>query len=184
MEPHRDERTSASPWFSPGLVRDDEIILRTILDPHHVENNTLSPAAIALADLRERGWSVDRKTFTSAWRIRLDHKRWGKRKSDLRKCWVVPAAVGDVRKLIADDQKLFVITDHASPLNPAHGSLLLATKSSQGAARKARDILLRALPSYISLEHCFTPQEKYGWWRGVLLGYSASVRQLWQLMFS
>lgn len=119
QEPHRDEHKSAVPWLSPGLVRSNELVLRTILDPDHLEpDGKLALAAISLADIRFRGWSVDRKYFTGLWRVRLSHSEWKKKKPHLRKIHVLPILVGEIRLPgPTTGQQDFVVTDTAVWLN-------------------------------------------------------------------
>lgn len=60
---HRDESTTAAPGISPGVVTDDEILLRELFEPYHIENGEISPRAVSLSDLQEKGFSVHRKAF-------------------------------------------------------------------------------------------------------------------------
>lgn len=174
---HRDELSSASPWFSPGLVRDSEVVLRTIFDPHHLQDGKLSTAAIALKDLKSRGWSVDRKRFTSPWRIRIFHWQWKHRKADIHTCFVIPIDVQTLRSHKADQKQLFSATDDALLLNPAHAAVLLSAQCGDGAARRARDMLIRQLPAHVDPSSAFSSEDTWGWSRGVLLEVFAIVRQ-------
>jgi len=73
--------------------------MRTILDPDHLgPDGKLASAAISLEDIRFRGWSVDRKYFTSLWRVRLSHYRWKKKKPKVRNIYVLPVPVHDIRR--------------------------------------------------------------------------------------
>jgi hypothetical protein len=179
IESHRDENSSASRWISPGLVQNEEIILRTVLDPHHIEAGQLSPAAISLSDLQSRGWSVDRKRYTSLWRMRIFHKRWHQRRSDLKQCYVIPINVGRLRQdCNINGTQLFSIIDMALCLNPAHGTVILSAKSGDGAARKARKLLMDFLPQYIDVSDTFSRDDRWGWSRGMLLKIVALLRTL------
>jgi hypothetical protein len=172
-EPHRDEKISASHWFSPGLVQDGEIVLRTIWDPHHFKDGVLSTtAAISLDDLKSRGWSVDRKKYTSLWRLKRAHRKSQIQKGDLRKCYVIPI---EVRSIRAGCGGIFSVIDDAIFLNAAHSAVLLAAKSGDGAARKARDILMRALPPYVEASKAFSENDRWGWSRGIVLELMAII---------
>jgi hypothetical protein len=181
-EPHRDEKTSASRWFSPGLVQDDEIILRTIWDPHHFKDGNLSTtAAISLEDLRFRGWSVDRKRYTSLWRLKRAHRKSQIQKANLRRCYVIPIGVGNIR---TDCNGAFLVVDDALWKNPAHSAVLLSAKSSEVAARKARDLLMRTLPPYIDVANAFLDNDRWGWSRGIALEIIAMFRAAIRSVFS
>ena len=167
-EPHRQESQSAAPCFSPGLVQSNEIVLRTVLDPDHLKDGKLTVAAISLDDIRFRGWSVDRKSLTSQWRIRLAHWRWKRKRPRILKSYVLPMAVRDVREANpTTGQQDFVVTDTAVWLNPAHASVLLSHPCGEGAARGFRTSLLRKLPPYVEVSSAFTPTDKRGYSRGM-----------------
>ena len=63
--PHLDESTSASPTLSPGPVRDQETLLRIIIEPDHIREGRMQPSAVQLRDLTHRGLSVHRKEHTT-----------------------------------------------------------------------------------------------------------------------
>ena len=177
-EPHRDERSSASRWFSPGLVQDNEVVLRTIFDPHHLEGGVLAPAAVALSDLRFRGWSVDRKKFTSLWKLKLSHRGWIKKKRDLDRCLVIPVDVRSVRSFSENQIQTFSVTDFALASNPAHAAILLSTKSGEGAARKARSTLMNCLPAHVEASKVFSRNDRWGWSRGIAFALFNMLRRL------
>jgi hypothetical protein len=184
-EPHRDERKSAAPWFSPGLVRADEVVLRTILDPDHLgPDGKLASAAIALGDIRFRGWSVDRKHFTGRWRVRLSHSGWKKRKPNLLRIHVLPVPVGQFRRPDPTTGNAdFVVTDTAMWLNPAHADVLLSGPQSEGAARGFRNKLLETLPPYVDLTAAFDSTGDYGYLRGMLRQFAAIVISAFRYIF-
>lgn len=178
-EPHRDESTSAARWLSPDLVRNEETVIRTIFDPHHIESGALSPAAISLDDLRLRGWSVDRKGYTSLWRVKLSHRQWRTRKADINRCYVIPIIVGDLRAGCRLDQnQTFSVTDAALCSNSAHAAILLSVRSGEGLARKARTALMGFLPPYVEVSAAFSNQDKWGWSRGIIFQARAVMRAL------
>ena len=63
--PHLDEASSAAPDISPGIVEDDESILRSVFNPDHVKDGQVQPSAISLKDLQERGFSVNRTKYVT-----------------------------------------------------------------------------------------------------------------------
>lgn len=183
-EPHRDETTSAAPWISPGLVANGETVLRTIFDPHHLDlqSGALSNAAISLDDLRSRGWSVDRKRYTSLWRLKLDHRRWRDRKADLHQCYVIPISVGTLRANCRVEQgQTFSVTDYALWSNPAHATILLSQQGGDGMARKARTALMSFLPPYAEASTAFSTGDNWGWTRGMICAFLQILKKIFRL---
>jgi hypothetical protein len=185
QEPHRDEGNSAAPWFSPGLVRSNEVILRTILDPDHLEpGGKLAVAAISLQDIRFRGWSVDRKNYTSLRRVKLSHSKWKENKPSIVRCYVLPIPVGEIRHSnpttgVHD----FVVTDEALWLNPAHAAVLLSGPKGESAARGFRNNLLQKLPNYVDVSEAFAPSDKYGYLKGMLGQFVAILVSSFRYVF-
>lgn len=165
---HRSELRSAAPLFSPGLVRSNELILRTILDPDHLEpGGGLRSAAISLDDLRSRGWSVDRKKYTSLRQLKLFHSRWAKRRPQIEQFLVIPILVSTLR-LTRDGHQDFVVTDTATCKKPFHASVLVSSpKLKESEARKLRDDLLKRLPRYSKVERVFGFKDRLGFIRGM-----------------
>jgi hypothetical protein len=169
QEPHRDERKSAAPCLSPGLVRSEEIVLRTVLDPDHLEpDGKLKLAAISLEDIRFRGWSVDRQRFTSVRQVRLFHFEWRKRNPHLRTCYVLSIPVSQIRQRNPQNGvQEFVVIDTALWRKPAHATVLLSSLQTEGAARKLRNDLLKKLPPYVDVTQAFDSADKHGYLRGM-----------------
>lgn len=63
-EPPYDESARRSDR-SPGIVEDAEDLLRILIHPDHVVEGQIIPAHVSLADLRDRGYSVDRRRYAS-----------------------------------------------------------------------------------------------------------------------
>ena len=166
----RDEKKSASPWFSPGLVSSEEIILRTVLDPDHLKKDgKLADAAISLEDIRVRGWSVDRKRFTSPWAIKLFHSRWKRKKPAISKFYVLPILVRDLR--YRDETtgiQEFVAVDAALWFKPSHAAVLLSRLQPPSAARKLRTDLIQKLPRYVDVSRAFNSGDRCGYTRGLI----------------
>jgi hypothetical protein len=170
VELSRNENVSAAPWFSPGLVTSEEVILRTVLDPDHLQSNgKLADAAISLEDIRVRGWSVDRKKFTSPWTISLFHSRWKSRKPAINNFYVLPILVRDLR--IQDDKtgiQEFVVVDAALCFRPSHAAVLFRRPQAPSAARKFRTDLIQRLPRYVDVSLAFDSDDRYGFTRGMI----------------
>lgn len=183
---HRDENRSAAPWFSPGLVRDDEVVVRTVLDPDHFKGNKLASVAIPLKDIQSRGWSVDRKSFTSSWYIRFSHWQWQRRRlregrEEIKRFYVLPIPVRLLRDLDPHTgNQEFVVTDAALCMNPAHAHVLLARELGDAIARGLRTNLLQRLPPYVDVSNAFGPADRGGLLRGMFGKYLAIVRRLFR----
>jgi hypothetical protein len=164
--PHRDEGTSASPWISPGIVDNDEILLRTLLEPEHVKDGRPVEAAIPLQDLRHRGYSVDRRRYTSKWRVLIYHRSRLRRVGGQRRAFIGILRAHELRQLIAEDtERAFVVIDTALLSNPAHAVILSAIHRSESKARALRKHLARRMTA-VALTEAFSDGSGFGWTRG------------------
>ena len=130
------ERYSVSD-HSPGLVRDDELLIRTLYSPYQInEKGTVTPASFR--DALERGLSVNRKSFISEadlrkgieGKIERDRKE-GKERDEFYR--VVTARCGDVRQLFSEDgERLFCIYDTASEEDVSHADVCQALDPPPG----------------------------------------------------
>ena len=122
---------------SPGLVRDDELLIRTLYSPHQInEKGTVTPASFR--DALERGLSVNRKSFISeaGLRKRIEGKierdrKDGKERNEFYR--VVAARCGDVRQLFSEDgARLFCVYDTASQEDVSHADVCQALDPPPG----------------------------------------------------
>lgn len=58
---HLDESVSAEPNLSPGIVEDNEVVLRELFNPHHIKDGKIQKRAITINDLLKDGFSVHQK---------------------------------------------------------------------------------------------------------------------------
>lgn len=185
-QPHRSEESSAAPWLSPGLVRSDEVLLRTILDPDHLDSSgRLAIAAISLADIRHRGWSVERRQFTTLTRVKSFQAKWKNRKPSVRRFYVILLRAGEIRQpdSITSAQD-FVIVDAAVWRNPGHAAVLLSRDLPESAARRLRNELLKRLPAHIDVHKAFDGADSFGYLNGMLRQISAFVMSACRLVLS
>lgn len=158
--PHLDETVSAAPDLSPGLVLDDEQLLRSLFNPDHVKDGILQVAAIPLRDLQARGFSVNRLSHVTPEFVhdginRLLARRPGgaPRYSE----GVAKFSAEAVRGILADGRQVFVVIDTALPDNVGHASIYLYDVSMpQSQARRMREQLLPLLQQRISVTEAFT----------------------------
>ena len=156
---HLDETKSAEPDFSPGVVQDDESLIRALINPDHIENGEILPRAISLNDLRQQGFSVHRLAHVTEEIVQrsidkiLSRGFQGQRRETEG---VSVFEAQEVRGLQVDDQQAFVVIDTALQCNRGHASIYLANApSTEGYARKLRDLLLPFLQHRIPLREAF-----------------------------
>ena len=158
-QPHRDEQTSAAPFLSPGIVADEEWLLRTILNPDHVVDDEVIPAAVPLRDLQMKGFSVDRLVHVTPQFINNSVNRLLARTSGGRKRYFVGVArfsASNVRGIKESDEQIFVVIDTALSCNTGHASVYLADPSMKGSkARQFREKLLPLLEHRMAVEMAF-----------------------------
>ncbi|MDE0226742.1 MAG: hypothetical protein OXP28_16660 [Gammaproteobacteria bacterium] len=155
-----DEGISAAPGLSPGVVRDDEYLLREMFDPEHVKDGEILERAIPVSDLRQSGFSLHRMAYVSrqfvedAVRKRLTVPR----KTLWHNAGVAVLHSNEIRckRLDADQARAFVIIDTATVKNRGHASLFAAEPDRGPAhARKLRALLLPLLHRRTSIKEAY-----------------------------
>lgn len=145
------ERATVSD-FSPGPVRNDEILIRTLYSSIHINNQTHEVDPAAFSDVLKRGLSVDRKSYIS--QRKLEIKAQKKIEQDLeagktRRAFlgVTVANCSDIRSLLErDTNRSFCVYDTATEDNCAHADICQAFVHLPGTEkRKVLDRKLRAL---------------------------------------
>lgn len=156
---HLDEHNSAAPDVSPGVVQDSEFLLRELFNPQHISDGKLLPAAIALDDLRSRGFSVHRVKYVTKEHVKasiddkLSRPRVGTQWTDEG---VAKFQAVAVRRLRIDGEQVLVVIDTAHESNRGHASILAAAPGKGKAhARELRSLLLPLLQARVSLEEVF-----------------------------
>ena len=155
QSPHLDEKTSASRGISPGLVGDEESLLREVLNPDHVVDGVVQRSAISVKDLKERGFSVHRLRYVTrkfvegAINEKLARPFDGKvRVSE----GVARFTVRAVRDIQENGKQAFVVVDSATRPNPVHASIFLSNVGMKDSfARSMRDELLPLLEKRMSV---------------------------------
>ena len=143
---HLDESRSAAPYFSPGVVKDNENLIRELFNPEHIVNGELKPAAIPVTDLLNRGYSVHRINYVSKSRVeKFIQERLGRNRRG--EDWTFEGAVklstDSLRLIEVESEKALVIIDTALKENCGHASIYSADPSRGKAhARMIREQLL------------------------------------------
>ena len=152
------EGISPDPDHSPGVVRDDEYLIREMCDPGHFENGVITTAAISLRDLISEGVSVHRKQYTSIEFIR----RAVKSRCENRQGWkeyVSLLKVEEVRAIIDEGKQVFRVIDKPTTDNPGHAHIYVFCPENierpQAYTRKMRSKLLPLLQNYMSVDVAF-----------------------------
>ena len=160
---HLDENVSAAPGLSPGVVEDDEILLRELFKPHHVKNGQLRPAAISAKDLISAGFSVKRMRYVTAECVKasIEERLSRPRKGEpLRNEGVAKLKTLEVRQILFDDRRAFVVIDTAEPNNKGHASIYSATpEKGEPYARELRKLLLPFLQKRMPVDEAFEELE-------------------------
>lgn len=154
MHPYKldHEKTSQSRNPSPGVVGSGETLLRTGYHPEHTEDGMITSRAIPSEDLKERGFSVDRKEMVTRTVLRRRAENQMNNRPDLRKEAVIsPFNCGDVRAIAYEGTRALIVVDSATPDNPAHASIY-SLYGGDGRLKKIKTLLLPFLQDYEPLE--------------------------------
>lgn len=156
---HLDEATTAAPGISPGIVLDEERLLREILNPDHVRGGEVQPSAIPLRDLKERGFSVHRLQYATRKFVEdsINEKLARPSAGDTRVSeGVARFTVRAVREINDNGNKAFVVIDTAKLSNIGHASIyLFNVEVKDSYARSMRDKLRPLLENRISVAEAF-----------------------------
>lgn len=143
------ESCSASP-HSPGKVANDEVLLRAVYSPHHVDPETGEFKNAALADAENTGLSADRLQYTTRRQIERQIKAKLETPRALEKGYVyqgiLPITCGLVRQLTYGNgtRRCYAVYDTALQDNNAHAEVFqVKLTSAQG--KQARERLRKLL---------------------------------------
>ena len=153
--PHLNERVSAAPGLSPGVVGDKEILLREMYEPHHVKDGAVQEQAIPALELLYDGFSVHRFRFVAREFIEQSIDTKLSRKKDRWKFdGLANLNAGLVRRIAFDNTPAFVVIDTACADNRYHASILAAAhpNRNRSRARKLRSLLLPYLENRVPLK--------------------------------
>ena len=163
ITPHLDEHVSAAPGISPGVVEDNEFLLRELFNPQHVDDDgRILVTAISLKDLRERGFSVNRSRYVSPEFIRSSVKERlsiPRQGTPWRDEGVAKLEARRVRQIRTGEDQAFAVIDTALPGNPGHASIYAGRpEEGEAYARELRSLLLPLLHDRMTIEQAFDLQ--------------------------
>jgi hypothetical protein len=120
--------------FSPGIVENNEILVRQIYSPIHIDEQPGRVNTFAFTDAQDKGMSVNRKTYSSReelnkkvqYKLKLDEEQ-GKVRSFQG---VIYATCHDVRAIKTNDNlKAFCVYDTGNKNDISHADISQATSS-------------------------------------------------------
>ena len=156
---HLNEGVNPDPAHSPGIVGDDEYLIREVCDPRHFdENGNVIQAAISLDDLRSKGVSVHRRQHTPIDFIKRSVRNRCKNRQGWKEC-VSLIKVEAVRAIKDERRQAFRVIDDPNEANPGHANIYASSlengKITPGYARKLRWYLLPLLQNCMSVNAAY-----------------------------
>lgn len=149
--------------YSPGIVEDDEYLIRLIFSPTHFNEDTGKLKPFAFFDCKDKGLSVNRMRYTSIEELKntaafISHGR--------KIIGVVVAKCADIRAIIDEEgNRAFCIYDTATKNNKSHADICQALAdtceaNATGKGRKLGSKLRRKLMKSFS-EHPLSLEEAF-----------------------
>lgn len=126
-------------------VEDGEILLRTDFSPIHIQNGQLLAAAISSADLKDRGFSVDREHMVDPATIDVRAgEQMVKAPVDRQEAWISPFECGPVRAdtYEGDGERAFRIEHDPVDGNDAHAAIYSSIPRSRSHIKGLKAVLL------------------------------------------
>jgi hypothetical protein len=155
------EQHSVSP-HSPGVVQDEECLVRLIFSPTHFNEQTGKLKPFAFFDCKDKGLSVNRMQYTSVEELKqmaafISHGR--------KIIGVVVAKCADIRAVLDEHERAFCVYDTATKNNQSHADICQAVADScqlteTGKGRKRGSQMRRKLMKLFS-EHPLTLEEAF-----------------------
>lgn len=156
---HLDESKSAAPEISPGIVEDEEHLIREMFNPQHIDKEgKVIERAISVNELVADGFSVHRIEHVSKEFVEksIQTRLSRKRKEPWTSEGVSRLKTLAVRQIFLEDEKAFVVVDTATEDNPGHASIYFATpQKGKAYAREARGFLLPLLQNRMTLDEAY-----------------------------
>lgn len=138
---------------SPGPVKGEELLLRTLYSPIHINPTTGDVNPIYFRDAANRGLSVNRKMHIdeAELRVRIEGKIARDRDADKKRddfFRVLTARCDAVKGILEDGKRLFCVYDTAMSDDPSHADICQAndplTKHTKAERMKMRSRLFES----------------------------------------
>jgi hypothetical protein len=152
-----DDESHPQSAYSPGVVQDEEELPRIIFYPEHIVDNIVQPSAIALDDLRSRGFSVDRRQYAQQDIMQQNIANLRNRQQEARQVdYIARLQCRTVRNIQdSDAERAFIVIDTAYEINIAHASIYSAKPRTDAHLRRLRNQLLALLETRCNLADLF-----------------------------
>ena len=145
---------------SPGIVEDDEVLLRAVFHPQHIVNGQVIESAIPLDDLMTRGFSIDRLTY--ARRVKLEEiicQQMVRMPKEREECTVARFLCAKVREIIdMYGDRAFLIIDTARCCHVSHASVYAVKPQQKSYVRKLRSLLVPLLQDRMTIDAIFATE--------------------------
>ncbi|MCT7953247.1 hypothetical protein NG798_25955 [Ancylothrix sp. C2] len=133
-------------------LTDEELLLRLHFSPEHICNGKVAATAISTSDLKQRGYSLDRKAFVEPQIIADRALTQGAKNPEKReKSYLSQFECGSIRDIKFEEKPAFEVKESPTCNNPAHAHILSAQKLGEGALRRLRILLLPYLDKNLML---------------------------------
>lgn len=155
------ESESQAPELSPGVVKNDEFLLRTMFHPEHIVDGRVIPPAIPSKDLKERGYSLDREKYAVVRKIcRRMLAQQRKQPDNRQEPFISKFLCERVRNLVCEeDKRAFIVVDDAVEENTAHASILSAYPRKPAQIKRLKSTLLPVLQEMLIEARKYSPEE-------------------------
>ena len=144
--------------YSPGPVCSKEILLRIIYSPAHIDDaGQLKPEAIPSQDLKERGFSVFRKLYSSRKKLSAVIENYVSKKPQ-RSCKGVSSIECRKVRSISDynnKQAFNVFDDAQTEEDKAHAKIIYSKKYNKAEHKSLRKKLLDELSVILEVEKIY-----------------------------
>jgi hypothetical protein len=128
-----------------------------MFQPEHIIDGKIIVTAIALEDLQDRGFSVDRFSYTCRTKLESIISQQMTRKPDQREeCTIAKFLCHNVRELNnSEGERAFLVIDTACRCHISHASIYAAYPRGRAYLRKLRDLLVQILQQHTTLDVLF-----------------------------
>ena len=148
----------AQSQYSPGIIDNNEELLRLLFSPIHwdEENEMVVPAAFQRKELNERGVSVQRQKYTSKDFIAKKADQIGQSRSDKRFVGVISTKCRLIRNIQDDKcQQCFSVLDTSNKDNIGHADIYFSQSYPKPLQLKLREKLINAFGKLVQLSEAY-----------------------------
>lgn len=143
--------------YSPGIVQNQETLLRAMFQPEHIVDGKVIVTAIALEDLKDRGFSIDR--FSCACRTKLEsiiNQQMTKKPDRRQACTIARFLCHHVREIhTSEGERAFLVIDTACHCHISHASIYAARPHGKAYLRQLRGLLVPILQDHTTVDILF-----------------------------